>query len=60
MNHMNSPRQGGITSDTTISYMGLTHAALRMAGTELSLWIDGVKDFNTATFKGTTHAGTAP
>ncbi|MEW6360283.1 MAG: LamG-like jellyroll fold domain-containing protein [Planctomycetota bacterium] len=37
-----------------------THVAFVRSGDELSLWINGSKDQNTATFTGTIYSGSGP
>jgi RHS repeat-associated protein len=42
------------------SVWGGTHVAMRLRGTELSLWIGGMKDTQTVVFNGPIHKSTAP
>ncbi|MEW6360281.1 MAG: LamG-like jellyroll fold domain-containing protein [Planctomycetota bacterium] len=49
-----------VTSQTSISAGTWTHVAFVRCDDELSLWINGTKDANTATFTGTVYSGSAP
>ena len=49
-----------LTSTTSIWGGYWTHVALRLRGTELSLWINGMKENQTAVFNGPIHKSTAP